>query len=80
MLSPLCVLFQQIGTVDLEINTLTKLLFLAVLILSLLMMILKVLHVQWVQGGRRYLVLFVGVALAQKGEERGGRGGGTCGR
>lgn len=32
----------QLGLVDLEINTLTKLLFLAVMILSLLMMILKV--------------------------------------
>ena len=32
----------KIGTVDLEINTLTKMLFLAVMVLSVLMMILKV--------------------------------------
>ena len=38
-----CLFFMfKIGTVDLEINTLTKMLFLAVMVLSVLMMILKV--------------------------------------
>ncbi|XP_070194788.1 probable phospholipid-transporting ATPase IIB isoform X2 [Littorina saxatilis] len=48
----------KIGTVDLEINTLTKLLFSAVIILSLLMMILKGFGGPWYRYLFRFILLF----------------------
>ncbi|XP_076448860.1 putative phospholipid-transporting ATPase IIB isoform X2 [Babylonia areolata] len=48
----------KIGTVDLEINTLTKMLFLAVIILSVLMMILKGFGGPWYRYLFRFVLLF----------------------
>ncbi|BFZ12719.1 hypothetical protein BsWGS_15758 [Bradybaena similaris] len=48
----------KVGLLDLEINTLTKLLFLAVIILSLVMMILKGFGGPWYRYFFRFILLF----------------------
>ena len=48
----------KVGLLDLEINTLTKILFIAVVVLSLIMVALKGFHGPWYRYLFRFILLF----------------------